>query len=94
METFRKHLPEYLMEAVLLGLFMISAGVFTMLFEYTHSPVHQAIASADMRRFLVGVAMGATAIALIYSPWDKQSDAHMNPAVMLRVGDRLLERLK
>src|SRR5262249_24478054 len=32
---------------------------------------------------LIGVAMGLTAIALIYSPWGKRSGAHMNPAVTL-----------
>ncbi len=83
MESFRKHLPEYLMEAALLGLFMLSAGVFTILFEYPNSPVHQALTNGDLRRFLIGIAMGATAIALIYSPWGKQSGAHMNPAVTL-----------
>jgi len=79
----KQHCPEYLMEAALLGLFMISASVFTVIFEYPHSPFHQAIANADLRRFLIGVAMGSTAIALIYSPWGKQSGAHMNPAVTL-----------
>jgi aquaporin Z len=83
METFKSHLPEYSMEAALLGLFMVSAGVVTILFEYPTSPLHQAIASADVRRFLIGVAMGSTAIALVYSPWGKQSGAHMNPAVTL-----------
>ncbi|HEY9619072.1 MAG TPA: aquaporin [Crinalium sp.] len=83
METLKKHLPEYLMEAALLGLFMISAGVFTILFEYPNSPVYQAIANGDLRRFLIGIAMGTMAIALIYSPWGKQSGAHMNPAVTL-----------
>lgn len=81
MEAFRKHLPEYLMEAAELGLFMISAGVFTIAFEYPGSPLHQAIANGDIRRFLIGIAMGLTAIGLIYSPWGKQSGAHMNPAV-------------
>jgi aquaporin Z len=32
---------------------------------------------------LIGVAMGFTAIALIYSPWGQRSGAHMNPATTL-----------
>jgi aquaporin Z len=31
----------------------------------------------------MGVIMGLTAIALIYSPWGQQSGAHLNPAVTL-----------
>ncbi|MEH2234237.1 MAG: aquaporin [Nostoc sp.] len=83
METFRKHLPEYLMEAAQLALFLIAAGVFTCVFQYPGSPIHQAIPNGDLRRFLIGVVMGITAITLIYSPWGKQSGAHMNPAVTL-----------
>jgi aquaporin Z len=30
---------------------------------------------------IIGVGMGLTAIGLIYSPWGKQSGAHLNPAV-------------
>jgi aquaporin Z len=82
-ESLKHHWPEYLMESLLLGLFMISASGFTILFEYPNSPVHQAIANADLRRFLIGIAMGMTATTLIYSPWGKQSGAHMNPAVTL-----------
>ena len=29
----------------------------------------------------MGLAMGSTAAAIIYSPWGKQSGAHINPAV-------------
>ncbi len=79
----RKHWPEYLMEAACLGFFMISAGVFTALFEYPNSAVHKAIASSDLRRALIGVAMGLTAVTLINSPWGQQSGAHMNPAITL-----------
>jgi aquaporin Z len=82
-ELLKQHLPEYLMEAAELGLFMVSAGIFTCLFEYPGSPIHQVILNGDLRRFLIGVAMGITAIALIYSPWGKQSGAHINPAVTL-----------
>lgn len=31
----------------------------------------------------MGMAMGLTAIAIIYSPWGKQSGAHINPSVTL-----------
>ena len=71
------------MEAAGLGLFMISAGVFTTLLEYPLSPVHQAIASPLVRRGLIGLAMGLTAVGIIYSPWGQQSGAHLNPAVTL-----------
>ena len=31
----------------------------------------------------MGMSMGLTAIAIIYSPWGKQSGAHINPSVTL-----------
>ena len=77
------HWPEALMEALGLGLFMVSAGLFGTLLEYPASPVHQAIASQLARRALMGSAMGLTAIGLVYSPWGKRSGAHINPAVTL-----------
>ncbi len=79
----RDHWPEYLIEAWALGMFMLSAGVFSTLFGYPRSPALQALPDEDLRRALVGVAMGLTAIALIYSPWGQRSGAHMNPAVTL-----------
>jgi aquaporin Z len=45
--------------------------------------VRQALPDALLRRALMGLAMGATADALIYSPWGKRSGAHINPAVTL-----------
>jgi aquaporin Z len=79
----RAHWPEYLIEGWALGMFMVSAGVFATVFDYPGSPLHHAIADANVRRALVGTAMGLTAIALIYSPWGKRSGAHMNPAITL-----------
>ena len=78
-----RHWPEYLMEAAGLGVFMISACVFGALYEFPASPVRQAISSDFLRRILMGVSMGLTAIAIIYSPWGKQSGAHINPSVTL-----------
>lgn len=75
------HWPEYLMEAAGLGLFMVAACAFTILLEHPASPVHAAIPGAALRRLLMGLAMGGTAISIIFSPWGKQSGAHLNPAV-------------
>ena len=71
------------MEASLLGGFMVSACLFGILYEHPTSPVHIAIASAGLRRALMGLSMGITAVLLIYSPFGKQSGAHFNPSVTL-----------
>lgn len=83
LRALRTHWPEYLIEATLLGLFMISASVFTMLLEYPDSPAVAALPDAFVRRVLIGLAMGLTALALILSPMGKRSGAHFNPAVTL-----------
>src|SRR5436190_20404534 len=61
--SLKSHWPEYLMEAGLLGAFMVSACVFGALYEFPYSPVHQSIMSALLRRLLMGMSMGLTAIA-------------------------------
>lgn len=81
--TIRAHWPEYLMEAWGLGTFMISVAVFATLLEFPGLPVHELLPNADLRRALMGLAMGLTAIGIIYSPWGQQSGAHLNPAVTL-----------
>jgi aquaporin Z len=77
------HWPEYLIEGALLGLFMVSACLFTALLEHPASPVRLAIPDGFTRRALMGLAMGGTAVALIYSAWGKRSGAHFNPATTL-----------
>ena len=69
------------MEAAALGVFMISACVFTVLLEHPASPVHRAIDDGFQRRLLMGLAMGLTASAIIHSPWGHRSGAQMNPAL-------------
>ena len=75
--------PEYLIEAASLGSFMVSAAVFAAVLYHPFSPVSAAISNGFMRRGVMGLAMGATAVAIIYSPWGQRSGAHMNPAVTL-----------
>ncbi|MCI0389544.1 MAG: aquaporin [Acidobacteria bacterium] len=81
--ALKLHWPEYLMEAAELGIFMISACTLGVLLEYPGSPVHQALPDPLLRRVLMGMAMGLTAISIIYSPWGKRSGAHFNPSVTL-----------
>jgi aquaporin Z len=82
-DTFKQHWPEYLMEATELGLFMISACVFTVLLFHPNSPVTSFVPDGILRRLLMGIAMGFTAIGIIFSPIGKRSGAHFNPSVTL-----------
>jgi aquaporin Z len=77
------HWPEYLGEALALGLFMLSVGTFGVLLEHPDSWAHRTVADRLVRRGFMGIAMGTTAVALIMSPWGKRSGAHMNPSVTL-----------
>ena len=82
-DTIRKHWPLYLIEAGGLGIFMLAAGLACSALEAPASPLHLMIASAMLRRLLMGFAMGGTAVALIYSKWGARSGAHFNPALTL-----------
>jgi aquaporin Z len=78
-----RHRAEYAMEGALLGAFMVAACGLATLLEHPASPVHGLVPDAGVRRALMGLAMGATAVALVLSPFGQQSGAHMNPALTL-----------
>jgi aquaporin Z len=71
------------MEAALLGIFMLSACLFTTLLFHPGSPLPRLVPDPFARRLIMGLAMGSTAVALNYSAWGKQSGAHYNPVVTL-----------
>src|SRR5512134_546390 len=81
--ALRRHWPEYGIEGCLLGAFMVSALAFTVLLEHPASPLRGALPDPTLRRALMGIAMGATAIALVTSRWGQRSGAHFNPALTL-----------
>jgi aquaporin Z len=81
--ALRAHWPEYLIEAGGLALFMISACAFGVLLFHPGSAAYRAFGSELGRRAGMGVAMGATAIGIIYSPWGQRSGAHINPSTTL-----------
>lgn len=70
-------------EALGLGLFLISATFFVALFEYPYFHLQTLIPHPMWRRMCIALAMGGTAILIIYSKWGKYSGAHINPAVTL-----------
>lgn len=83
LETVAHHWPVYLIEAALLGAFMFSASAVVATVQHPASAVRRRVRSPMARRAVIGVAMGVTAVALIYSPWGQRSGAHFNPAVTL-----------
>jgi aquaporin Z len=60
---------------------MLSACIFTVALFHPDSPFSHT--SAILRRALMGVAMGLTAVGIILSPWGKRSGAHFNPAISI-----------
>ncbi len=71
------------MEAGELAFYMFCACAFATLLQHPASPVRHWIDSAALRRVLMGLAIGATVIAIVMTPWGKQSGGHFNPAITL-----------
>jgi aquaporin Z len=74
---------KYMDEAIGLGIFMFSAGFFDALIEYRGLPFREHIGGALLRRFLIGLSMGGTALYIFTSRFGKKSGAYINPAVTL-----------
>lgn len=71
------------MEGAALGIFMVSAGAVTTFVDSPELRFFSLLPSPAIRRAIVGLAMGGTAMGIIYSPWGRRSGAHMNPAITL-----------
>jgi aquaporin Z len=82
-QALSQHWPEYFIEGALLGTFMLAACIAVAALEHPGSSVRRAIRSGTLRRSIIGLLMGLTAVALIYSPWGQRSGAHMNPGITL-----------
>ena len=72
----------FVYEALELALFMISACGFSVLL-FAPGAMLIDLPSVVLRRLLMGLAMGITAILIIHSPMGKRSGAHFNPAITL-----------
>src|SRR5262249_39787152 len=68
---------------------MISACTFGTLLAHPESPVVRLVRNPTLLRTLMGLAMGSTSAALVYSKFGKRSGAHLNPSTtftFLRLG--------
>src|SRR5215470_750055 len=82
-DCLRFHWPEYLMEAAEVGLYLFLTCVFASLLLSPASLVHHFVRSTVELRALMGLAVGATVVTIVTSPWGKQSGGHFNPALTL-----------
>lgn len=83
MPAFQHHWRLYLYEGGELAIFMISACCFTVwLFDPAYPALH-LLPSNALRRLLMGIAMGVTAVLIIHSPMGKRSGAHFNPSIIM-----------
>ena len=77
------HWPLYIFEGAELALFMISACVFSVLLFDPSLAVQKELPDPVLRRLLMGISMGVTAVLIIHSSMGKRSGAHFNPAITL-----------
>src|SRR5580704_6741573 len=71
------------MEAAEAGVYLFSACAAATLLWHPASPIQRYLPSDAVRRVLMGLGMGATIVAIVLTPWGKQSGAHFNPALTL-----------
>ena len=69
------------MEVGEVGFYLCVACLVATLLQHPASIVRELVSNGVARRALMGLAMGATAIAIVMSPWGKRSGGHFNPAV-------------
>jgi aquaporin Z len=81
--SLRDHWPEYLMEAGEITLYMFLVCAFATLLLHPTSPLRRLIHSVIFRRALLGFLVGSAVVAIIMTPWGKQSGGHFNPAITL-----------
>ena len=63
-----------------MSLYLFFTCVFATLFQHPDSPIRHLLANDIIRRTGFGFSIGATIVAIVVTPWGKQSGGHLNPA--------------
>jgi aquaporin Z len=69
------------MEFMEMGFYLFLTCVFATLFQHPASPVRHLIPNDAVRRACFGISIGATIVAIVSTPWGRQSGGHLNPAM-------------
>src|SRR5215472_961853 len=83
LSCLHSHWPEYLMEAAEIASYMFCVCTFATLLLHPASPIGHVLHGVLLRRALMGVLVGSAVVAIIMTPWGKQSGGHFNPAMTL-----------
>jgi aquaporin Z len=79
--SLRFHWPEYVMELIEMGLYLFFTCIFATLLQHPASPIRHLLPNSIVRRAAFGISVGASIVAIILTPWGKQSGGHLNPAM-------------
>jgi len=69
------------MELTEMGVYLFFTCVFATLFQHPASPIRHVLPNSIVRRAFFGISIGATIVAIVLTPWGKQSGGHLNPAM-------------
>jgi len=69
------------MELTEMGVYLFFMCVFATLFQHPASPIRHVLPNSIVRRAFFGISIGATIVAIVLTPWGKQSGGHLNPAM-------------
>lgn len=81
--TLRRHWPEYGVEALFLGVFVLVSGLASALMQAPATAWLHGTPGVAGRHVLAGIVTGLVLMAMIYSPWGRRSGSHLNPAITL-----------
>lgn len=82
-ESLHSHWPEYLMEAGEIASYMFLVCTFATLVMHPSSPIRHFVHNPLLGRALMGLLVGSAVVAIVMTPWGKQSGGHFNPAITL-----------
>jgi aquaporin Z len=83
LNALRERWRIYAYEATGLGGFLLVVGIVDSILFATQSPLNSVVTPDALKRLFVGIAAGLYFIGLVYSPWGKESGAHINPSITL-----------